>query len=141
MQARIGKNRLAHKGRTNSLTWSEREIGNTPQVLWQSLTTQTVLNRVIQGQGFMFHMIRKHGSCNKRQITCIGSCDVWSVIEGVHHHHQVKGQGESGITHIAIGPKLRLVSPTLRLHARISWTRIETGMRRVLPTMAWGMMQ
>ena len=63
------------------------------------------------------------------------------MIEGVHHHHQEMGQGKARIAQIAIGPKLCLVSPTLRLHSRISWKKIETGVRRGLPIVAWGMMQ
>ena len=50
-------------------------------------------------------------------------------------------QGEARIAHIVIGPELHLVSPTMRLQFGISWNRTETGVRRGLPTMAWGMIQ
>ena len=63
------------------------------------------------------------------------------MIEGVHHHHQVMGQGKARIAQIAIGPELCLMSPTLRLHSRISLKRTEIGVRRGLPIVAWGMMQ
>ena len=62
----IGRSRLAHKGRTSSLTWSEGGIGNIPQVLWWSLTTLSVLNGVTRGLGVMSHMIRRHESCSRK---------------------------------------------------------------------------
>ena len=68
--------------------------------------------------------LQQEVDCLRRKLRCR------SVIEGVHLSHQVRVQGEAGIAYIGIGLELHLVSSIRLLHARTSWRKVITNVKR-----------
>ena len=131
LMANVGQDRrsqLAPRGKTILLIWNIGETGNIPQVLWWNLITLNVLSGIVPSLGVMFHMIRRHWSCNGKLIICVGSWGVEGVI-GAYLPHQVRAQGEAMIAQTSVGLELHLVSPTQLLHSRISLRRATTNVK------------
>ena len=63
------------------------------------------------------------------------------MIKEVHPPHQVMALGEVGTVHIVTGLELHLVSLIQSFRIRTSGRRVVIGVKKVLHTIAWGIMQ